>query len=142
MKTKNLKNKFNGGFSTADIVIGVGIIFIFTSIISTLFYNFYISTTARNRNAIATNCLIDVIEQTKMMSYTDVNDDSVDALIEKLTNNKTIPNGYTVTADVTKYNETSGNTEKSDIIKILKVSVNYSVGSKVEKIEISTLITK
>jgi type II secretory pathway pseudopilin PulG len=142
MKIKSLKNKLNRGFTTIDIVVSVTIVMIFTAIITTLFYNFYLTTTARNRNAVATNCLIDVIEQVKMMSYADVSDSTVNSLVEKLTNNKTIPKGYTVTSNVTKYNSTTGNTSKKDVIKILNVTVSYLVGSREEKIEISTLITK
>jgi Tfp pilus assembly protein PilE len=142
MKTKNLKNKLNRGFTTIDIAIGVVIIMVFTSIITTLFYNFYITTTSRNRNAMATNCLIDVIEQVKIMNYDEVNNDSVNTVIENLINDKSIPNGYTVTSDVTKYNSTQGNTDKIDVIKILKVTLKYSVGNKEEKVEISTLLTR
>lgn len=136
------KIKCNKGFTSQDVVISIIIIVIFVSIITTLFYNFYISTSAKNRNAIALNCIIDVIEQAKMLNYDELDQTKIEELLETLTSNKTIPNGYEVNVELQKYNELEGNTDKKDLIKILKVKVQYLVGQKTEKIEISTLITK
>lgn len=136
------KIKQNKGFTSQDVVISIIIIVIFVSLITTLFYNFYISTSAKNRNAIALNCIIDVIEQAKMLNYDELDQTKIEELLETLTSNKTIPNGYEVNVELQKYNELEGNTDKKDLIKILKVKVQYLVGQKTEKIEISTLITK
>lgn len=139
MKEKIIRNK---GFTMADVVISIVIIIIFVGIITTLFYNFYLSTSAKNRNAIALNCIIDVIEQAKMLNYDELEQTKIEELLGTLKSNKTIPNGYEVNAELQKYNELDGNTDKKDLIKILKVNVQYLVGQKTEKIEISTLITK
>lgn len=132
----------NKGFTTTDIVISIIIIIIFVSIITTLFYNFYLSTSAKNRNAIALNCIIDVIEEAKMLNYDELDQTKIQDLLGILKSNKTIPNGYEVSVNVQRYNELEGNNTKKDLIKILKVKVEYLVGQKNEKIEISTLITK
>ena len=126
----------------ADVVISIVIIIIFVGIITTLFYNFYLSTSAKNRNAIALNCIIDVIEQAKMLNYDELEQTKIEELLGTLKSNKTIPNGYEVNAELQKYNELDSNTDKKDLIKILKVKIQYLVGQKTEKIEISTLITK
>lgn len=136
------KIKQNKGFTSQDVVISIIIIVIFVSLITTLFYNFYISTSAKNRNAIALNCIIDVIEQAKMLKYDELDQTKIEELLGTLKSNKTIPNGYEVSVELQKYNELEGNTDKKDLIKILKVKVQYLVGQKTEKIEISTLITK
>lgn len=141
-KCGEMKVKENKGFTTADIVVSVSIIVIFIGLITSLFYNFYITTTVKNRNAIATNCLIDVIEEIKLMEYDEVENNSLELLIGTLEANKTIPDGYHITANIQKYNEMEGNQEKSDLIKILNVTVEYTIQDKIEKIEISTLITK
>lgn len=142
MKGIAKKIKQNKGFTAQDVVISIIIIVIFVSIITTLFYNFYISTSAKNRNSIALNCIIDVIEEAKMLNYDELDQTKIEELLGSLRSNKTIPNGYEVIVELQKYNELDGNTEKKDIIKILKVKVQYLVGQKTEKIEISTLITK
>lgn len=141
-KNMTINWKKSNAFTTIDIAVSVVIIMIFIAMITTLFYNFYLSTTSKNRNAIATNCVIDTIEQVKMMDYDKVSTSSVTLLIETLVSNAVIPQGYTVNAEVQKYNETEGNTDKEDLIKILKVNVEYTVGQKTETIEISTLLTK
>lgn len=143
MKIKNIqKIKESKGFTTADITASIFIIMILVGVITTLFYNFYLTTSSKNRNAMATNCFIDVIEQIKIMNYEEVNEESVEGVINSLKTNKVIPDGYTVTAQLQKYNETEGNTNKRDLIKILKVTVAYSIGEKTEEIQISTLLTK
>lgn len=138
MKNKVLKQ--NKGFTTADVAISIVIIMIFVAMITTVFYNFYLSTSAKNRNAIATNCIIDVIENAKLLNYEDVNNESLQKLISDKTVN--IPNGFTVTTSVQKYNEIEGNEDKEDVIKLLTVKVEYSVGNKKESTQISTIITK
>ena len=90
----------------------------------------------------ATNCLIDIIEEVKKMDYDQLNTQEVDLLLSSLQHNKTIPNGFTVFAKIQKYNEIEGNEQKLDVIKILQVKVEYRIGQKIQNIEVSTLITK
>ena len=154
IKMRNLKK--NTGFTTADIVVAIIVMMIFVGLITTLFYNFYLTTTARNRNAMATNYKQGKAsahgeplgeEEIKAMNYDDIsgdteNNNSINELIQQLEVNKKIPKEYTITGKVQKYNEIEGNTDKKDFVKILTVAVEYNVGKKAEKIEISTLITK
>lgn len=147
MKNRILKIKQNKGFTTADIVVSIIVIMIFVGMITTLFYNFYLSTSAKNRNAMATNYIIDVIEEIKSMEYDSVQTDnetshSINGLIETLEAKKGIPKEYTITGEVQKYNETLGNTDKKDLVKILTIRAEYTLGNKTEKIEISTLLIK
>lgn len=132
----------NRGFTTGDIIIAIIIIISFVSIITTSFYNYYISVQSKTRRTIATNALIDVIENVEMMEYSSVNQETVSSLIEDLVNDGTIPSGYSVSATVQKYNETTGNTDKLDLIKILNVNVKYTISNKEENLEIKRLITK
>lgn len=87
---KRLKLTNNKGFTTAEILISLMIIVIFTSIITSGFYSYYISVQSKNRRTIALNTIIDVIENVEMMKYEDVSQDSVNLLIENLKENKTI----------------------------------------------------
>lgn len=132
----------NKGFTATDIIISVIIIVLFVSIITSSFYNYYISTQAKNRKTMATNTIIDVIENVEMMNYDEVTLDSVNDLIEKLTSDGTIPSGYAVSASLQNYNEIAGNEGKKDLIKILKVKVEYDISDKQENFEITRLITK
>lgn len=150
METIKNQCKQNNGFTTADLAVAVVILMIFVSLIATAFYNYYMSVTQKNRSAMATNCAIDVIEQTKKMNYEEVTQESINRLIENLKNGIEIESGntifipqpYEVTAQVEKYNETQNNTTKQDLIKRLTVTVQYVAGNKMETIEMSKLITK
>lgn len=130
----------NKGFTTTDLIVAVIIIILFISIITTSFYNYYVSIQSKNRKTLATNAIIDVIENVETMNYKDITIDKINDLINRLTIDGTIPNGYKVTTTLKKYNETEGNENKLDIIKILNVRVEYSVNNKLENIEIKRLI--
>ena len=95
----------------------------------------------------ATNYIVDVIEEIKAMNYDEVQKDTQDSnsinnLIQQLEATKQIPKEYIITGEIQKYNETEGNTDKKDLVKILTIRVEYSLGKKTEKIEISTLLIK
>lgn len=141
-KSKRIKLKDNKGFTMADITISVTIILIFVSIIVTAYYNYYLSITSKNRNTIATNCIIDVIENIEMMQYEDINEENVNKKVQELYKKKIIPNQYEISVVVEQYNTTEGNESKKDLIKTIKVTVQYEIGKKIQKLEISTLITK
>ena len=95
----------------------------------------------------ATNYIVDVIEEIKAMNYDEIQSDtqdnnSINGLIQQLEATKQIPEQYTITGEIQKYNETPGNTDKKDLVKILTVRVEYTLGKKTEKIEMTTLVTK
>ncbi len=132
----------NKGFTTAEIIISITIIILFTAIITSAFYNYYISVQSKNRKTIATNIIIDIIENVEMMEYEEISQDIVNTLIQTLKDNGTIQNGYSVMATLIKYNEIEGNEDKKDLIKILTVKVEYTVSNKQEKNEVRRLIIK
>ena len=136
------KLKSNKGITTGDIIISVIIIIMFISIITTSFYNYYLSTQSKTRRTMATNALIDIIENVEMMEYSTVNEEAINTLIEGFITDGTIPSGYNVNFTLTNYNETENNTDKLDLIKILNVKVSYILNDKEETFEITRLITK
>lgn len=129
------------GVTSTDIIVAVAIIVLFVSVITTSFYNYYKSIQSKNRVTIATNIVIDVIENVEMLPYDEVNQENVNNVIDTLKKDGTILEQYTVTASIQNYNETEGNTDKKDLIKILKVKVVYGEND-IENLEITRLITK
>lgn len=140
MKRQKIIN--NKGFTTGDIIIAIMLIVIFVSIITSSFYNYYISSQAKTRRTIATNAVIDVIENIEAMEYDSVSQSSVNTLIENFIQDGTIPSEYKVSATLQKYNEVENNKDKLDLIKILNVKVQYTLNQKEETFEITRLITK
>ena len=141
-KLANKIGKEKKGFTTSEVVVAIIIIVLFVGVISTGFYNYYMSVQSKNRTAQATSYLIDVIENVQKMNYEDVSQESVNQLLEEVRQNQKSPSGYTLTAVVSKYNEQPGKSDKKDLIKILQVRIDYSVGKQSEKVETTTLVTK
>ena len=79
--SKILKQK--KGFTMVDIAVAIVIIMIFVGIITTLFYQYYLSISSKNRNAIGTNCAIDIIEDVKAMNYEEVTIDTLNQKIQQ-----------------------------------------------------------
>lgn len=129
------------GVTSSDIIVAVVIIMLFVSVITTGFYNYYKSVQSKNRVTIATNIVVDVIENVEMLQYDEVTKENINNIVETLKSDGTISKSYTVTVDLQNYNETEGNMDKKDLIKILKVKVTYG-DNDIENLEITRLITK
>lgn len=132
----------NKGFTTQEVIISIIIIILFISIITGGFYNYYISIQANTRRAVASNIIIDVIENVEIMNYDDITTNNIDTQIQKLKSENVIPNNYKIQFTLNNYNQTEGNQDKKDLIKILTVSVKYTVGNKEENYEITRLIKR
>lgn len=129
------------GVTSADVIVAVIIIMLFVSVITTGFYNYYKSVQSKNRITIVTNIIVDVIENVEMLKYDEVTKENIDNIVKNFESDGTISKSYTVTTDLQNYNETEGNTDKKDLIKILKVKVTYG-DNDIENFEVTRLITK
>lgn len=129
------------GVTSSDIIVSVVIIMLFVSVITTGFYNYYKSVQSKNRTTIATNIVVDVIENVEMLQYDEVTKENINNIVETLKSDGTISKSYTVTVDLQNYNETEGNMDKKDLIKILKVKVTYG-DNDIENLEVKRLITR
>ena len=142
----------NKGITGIDISVALIIIVLFVGIISTLSYNYVIASRSMNRKAIATNIAISKIESIKSQPYDQVIE--TNGNLSEMTEYRDIngvqaPNGpYEVVTEVQKYinsnyiNNTQDRTQLQDVIKIVKVTVNYNTGNRKESIELKTTITK
>lgn len=135
------KNIGQRGVTSADVIVAVVIIMLFVSVITTGFYNYYKSVQSKNRVTIATNIVIDVIENIEMLQYDEVTKENINNIVETLKLDGTISKPYTITVDLQNYNETEGNIDKKDLVKILKVKVTYG-DNDIENLEITRLITR
>lgn len=156
---KNIKSQ--KGVTGLDIGVAIFIIIIFSSLIASLFYNISMINTSKKRNAIAAIYATEVLEEVGKMNYDEISEELLKQHIsEKYLNLENVNvqdyngnyevNGYTITMEVTKYNETYGekdgipydNRYKEDVIKIVNVKVEYKVGKNIDFIEISRIKTK
>lgn len=138
-QTRKINIHSEKGFTGVDLTIAILILVLFVSIITTIFYNIYISSTSIKRSTIANGYAMDILEAIDKENYEAIytNSPAIQNIIQK----EKIARGYTVTVAVEKYNETTGNTDKEDLVKTVTVTVEYKVGIKPEKVTMSKLKT-
>lgn len=137
-----MKLRDNKGVTGTDISVALIVVVLFVGIISTLVYNFGMSSKAVNRKAEATNIAITKIEELKAVKTAEAYDNlPQEKTVYKNEKGQTVESGpYKVTTKITKYSDLKQGIQ--DVIKIAKVTVEYSVGKGQESIDISTVITK
>lgn len=138
-QTRKINIHSEKGFTGVDLTIAILILVLFVSIITTIFYNIYISSTSIKRSTIANGYAMYILEAIEKENYEAIytNSPAIQNIIQK----EKIARGYTVTVAVEKYNETTGNTDKEDLVKTVTVTVEYKVGIKPEKVTMSKLKT-
>ena len=150
---KNLKK--NNGFTQADIVISIVILMLFTTLVSALFYNSYISSIKSKRHSEATTYLSKIFESTELISYNNLENEIID-VINKIDSDKLsgtiVENGnsqanlstpYKAEVEIMNYNQMEGNTDKEDLVKQITVTIKYnSRKDKEETITAKRLKTK
>ena len=133
---ENLKK--NNGFTQADIVISIVILMLFTTLVSALFYNSYISSIKSKRHSEATTYLSKIFESIELISYDNLENEIKD-VINKIDSNKLsgtiVENGnaqenlstpYKAEVEIVNYNEMNGNTDKEDLVKLITVTIKYN----------------
>ena len=155
--------KSDKGVTMIDISISIMIIFLFSSLITGLVYNYAMSIKTVNRRAEATYQAVNIIETLKTIDYYTLNNEllSKHEEIEEITKNGnlyslgineinsilgtnkiTMLDGYLAKIQFEKYCDREGNSEKKDLITIATVTVKYKVGKQEKDIELRTLLVK
>ncbi len=147
----NYKN--NKGVTGVDLSVALIVFVLFVGLVSSIAYNFNMSSKAVNRKAIATDIAINKIETLKNKKGNELNT----ATTTEYANNdgnitaEGITGPYEIITEIKDYKETNyynnlSQSEKENIqanvIAIVKVTVKYNVGKRSESIDISTAIAK
>lgn len=165
-----MKFRNNKGITGVDLSVALIIIVLFVGIISSLVYNFAISSRNINRKATATNIAIAKIEQLKQdfinneadvgteegtkREYANINESNGDiTYYDAYTEAYKTP--YLIETKITKfgnytdssYIQSLSTSDKNrileeNLLKIVDVTVSYSVGNREETIQIKTAITR
>lgn len=141
----NLRN--NRGFTGIDVSVALVIIVLFAGLVASLVYKFGIASKEIDRKSEATYLAIQVIEGIKQMDYQDIIEDTAGGMtvqnIESSTG-QTIENedGYTITINVQNYKDKMQNDTLEDVMKIVKVTVEYTVETETQNVDVSTVVTK
>lgn len=147
----NLKSE--KGFTGIDITVALIIMTLFISIITVVLYNMTKESKEMERNSEATYIATDIIEKFKALNYDNVNitnnaENENYVSIEQYNDanqNKidgiTIPDGYIVSIKVEQYRP-EGETLNIDLVKTVKVKVEYKVGKEVKNVKLKTTLTR
>jgi len=144
----NLRN--NKGVTGVDISVALIVVVLFVGLISTLVFNFSVTSQGINRKSDAINIAIQKVESLKNTAYADVVSTEPESPEYRDKDGQAANSGpYKVEVDVKRYNDpqagfvTQEQADKlQDIIKIVKVTVSYTVQAETQKVELSTVITK
>ncbi len=129
----NIKSDF--GFTMTDLVIAMIIFLIFSGLVVTAFYSSYVVNSKTKITASATNYSIQILEDIDKITYDEVQNGMENMYRQKFS----IPNGYSLKMEVTNYNE--GN-DKEDLIKNVKLTIEYKIAGDTEKIVINKIKVK
>lgn len=154
---KKIRFKMNNGFAASDALIAISIIALFSGLIASISYNIYLANSNIKRMSRANSYIAEVFEYTNKIYYDDV---TVENLTEYLNNKYYYSNGisktgaeakiketedevvdtpFKISLDITNYNETEGNTDKLDLVKQITMTVEYNIGNKQQRIEMTTI---
>lgn len=125
------------GFAGSDIIISVIILFIFVSLISTMFYNFNISGKEVERRSEAVNIAVSEIEQIKINGFSQLINNDISCEKEEVDGK----DGYYKTITVEDYSETD-TTKQKDVVKRVKVKITYKFKNQEQNVELSTILSK
>ena len=156
------KTRFNGnkGFAASDALIAISIIALFSGLIASISYNLYLTNSNIKRMSIANNYISEVFEYANKIYYDEVTQQNLtkyfndkyyysegnvpkqkpEAKIREMPD-EVLNTPFKILLDITNYNQTEGNTDKLDLVKQIKMTVEYVIGNKQQKIEM-TMIKK
>lgn len=134
MKINKLKS--NKAVIMSDVIIAIIILSLFVGVIGSLIYQVTKNNEKIRMNAIATDYVIKIAEDIDKMKYEDVTND----LNNNLTQIYDINDKYQITLEVQNYNEID--TSKKDIIKIVKIQIQYTALGDTQEFTIKKLKIK
>ena len=134
---KKFKNS-ERGFVAAEAVLGIGIFILLSTLVITMLLNIYNTNLSTHRSAMATNYAVEILENAKSLNYYDSKlaegeYEGNDILGIELAEN------YIAKFTIKDYNKLEGNEGKENVIKILKLNIEYQDGELTKNIEMNTL---
>lgn len=149
MKKCNLKKE--NGFATSDALIAVLIVVLFSGLIATLTYNIYLANTSTKRINKASGYITDVFEYVDKLYYDDIKkenlvtyfnnkyylNENADVKMQEDANEE-LNTPFKVYIEISNfYPEDIAEQNRLDLVKVIKIRVNYKLGSREQNIEMT-----
>ena len=148
-----MKIRNERGFTGVDISIAVIIIFIFVSLITTLFFRYSNASKALEHRTDATYIAIDEIEKMKNINFANIenvnkNTKSITVNDEQININdlndgsgEEVEEGYFRKILIEDYNDIDS-TKQEKLVKRITVIISYMFNGKKQTVELSTILAK
>ena len=131
-----LNIKSENGFTVQDLLIAIFIIMLFAALISTTMFSVYKNNAKVNVSAQMATYAVQILEDIDKISYEEVNSDLSQTYASKFS----IPSGYNIDIQVSNYGEGVKNVQ--DIIKIVKLTISYTLQGETEEFSVQKLKIK
>ena len=117
------KCKQNKAVMGVDIVVSIVVLSLFAGIIAGMFAELFIQNVSIRMDAIAVNYAVTILEDTDRLSYAEVSTEYMMKNVEE--GRYYMADNYTANIEVTNYSDMDSS--KEDIIKIVKVTISYTL---------------
>ena len=117
------KCKQNKAVMGVDIVVSIVVLSLFAGIIAGMFAELFIQNVPIRMDAIAVNYAVTILEDTDRLSYAEVTTENMMKNVEE--GRYYMADNYTANIEVTNYSDMDSS--KEDIIKIVKVTISYTL---------------
>ena len=117
------KCKQNKDVMGVDIVVSIVVLSLFAGIIAGMFAELFIQNVSIRMDAIAVNYAVTILEDTDRLSYAEVTTENMMKNVEE--GRYYMADNYTANIEVTNYSDMDSS--KEDIIKIVKVTISYTL---------------
>lgn len=132
--------KKQNGFVVSDAILAILILIMFTGLITSLIYNIIVTSKKIKINSQQVTYITDVFNYAERLAYNDVTTENLIKYVNEKNEtknsltagieNSNLQTPYKMIIKVEKYNETEGNTEKEDLIKIITLKVETELSKK------------
>ena len=135
------------GVIVSDAIVAILIILLFTGIIVSLIVNIILESQVIKLNSQQIDFATEVLEYADSLEYHQVTEAKLieyvntknEDYVSAGTSTESLTTAYRIAVDVQKYNETTNNTGKLDIIKIITITVETDFDEKTYTTTISSL---
>ena len=146
---KKQKIKQQNGFVISDAMLAILMLVMFVGIITSLIYNIVLTSKKIKINSQEISYVTDVLNYAQRISYQDVSTEKLVEYVNRKEDNTDritasdtksgLKTPYKMSISVENYNQTPGNTEKEDIMKIITVNVECKLSGKIYSTEMKSL---
>ena len=135
-----MKNKKESGMTSMDIISGIIIFMISTTVVLSLYYQIYITTAEIKIHQAAIGYITEIFEKIDLESYENVTKEKVESMIKETKMDEYFSkekNDSTIECSLINYHDASG--VSKDLVKKINITVTYTVAGNTTKLPMNKI---